>query len=389
VRQLAGCVLALVCFVAGPLARAQATNVPAAEKPLLESKTVTEAELDLSNQPFVFDGVPRGLMARYFNGRTAGTRSFVVGQFRLDPGSEPHPVHAHADDELLIVTAGEGEVDCAGRTTRVAAGSVMYSAPNVPHGIRNTGQTPLTFYFVKWIETATEAAPNTLTPAEVQAGWRLLWDGHTAEGWVGAKGGDFPADVWRMEQGTLAVEPTAPGAPWRGADIVPRERFGDFEFTADFRVPPGANSGIKYFVAAEPGQGSASSLGLEYQLIDDDRHPDAKQGRDGNRRLASAYDLFPAATAGVIRPAGEWNTARIVARGSRVEHWLNGVKVLEYDRSGASFRGELVRSKYREIAGFGQARDGHILLQDHGDRVQFRNLKIRPAPVAGTVAGGR
>lgn len=379
--------LALLCLGIGQ-AWAQGENAAPPEKPLLESKTVTEAELDLPNRPFVIDGVSRGNMAQYFNGRTAGTRSFVVGQFQLAPGSEPHPVHAHPDDELLIVTAGEGEVDCAGRTTRVTAGSVMYAAPNVAHGIRNTGSTPLTFYFVKWIETATEPEANTLTPAEARAGWRLLWDGRTTAGWRGAQEPAFPAATWRMEQGILTVDPVEPGTAWRGADIVTRERFSDFELSVDFAVSSGANSGIKYFVEADAGQGSASSLGLEYQLIDDERHPDAKQGREGNRKLAAAYDLYSPATAGLARPAGEWNTARIVARGGRVEHWLNGVKVLAYDRSGDSFRSDVARSKYRALAGFGQARDGHILLQDHGDRVQFRNLKIRPAPVAGTAAGG-
>ncbi|HEX2862141.1 MAG TPA: cupin domain-containing protein [Lacunisphaera sp.] len=121
-------------------------------KPLLSSKTITEAELDLPNQPFVFDGTVRGQMVQYFHGRTPGTRSMVVGQFRLAPGNEPHPLHAHADDEILIVTSGEGEVVCAGKTTRVTAGSVMYAAREVTHGIRNTGATPLAFYFIKWVE---------------------------------------------------------------------------------------------------------------------------------------------------------------------------------------------------------------------------------------------
>ena len=234
----------------------------------------------------------------------------------------------------------------------------------------------------------TPNAPNTLTPAEAASGWRLLWDGRTADGWRGAKEEGFPTAVWEMHDGVLSVLPAAAGTPWRGGDIVTRERFADFELSVDFAVSPGANSGIKYFVDAGPGQGSASSLGLEYQLIDDERHPDAKQGRDGNRKLAAAYDLYPAATAGLARPAGEWNTARIVARRGRVEHWLNGVKVLAYERSGDSFRQASESSKYRKFAGFGQARDGHILLQDHGDGVQFRNVKIRPAPTAGTAAGG-
>jgi quercetin dioxygenase-like cupin family protein len=118
---------------------------------LLESQTVTQAAL--KSAPFVFDGTTRGTMGLYFNGRTAGTRGLVVGQFVLNPGEEPHPIHTHVEDEILIVTSGDGEIICAGKTTAVSAGSAMYTTPNVPHGIRNTGKTPLTFYFIKWDET--------------------------------------------------------------------------------------------------------------------------------------------------------------------------------------------------------------------------------------------
>lgn len=130
-------------------------------KEILQSKTVTEAELDISNRPFVFDGTERGNMGLYFEGRTAGTRSFVVGQFQLAPGSEPHPIHTHTDDEVLIVASGEGEIRCDGKMTRVAAGSVMYSAPDVPHGIVNTGTTPLVFYFIKWVEVPIDTGKPT------------------------------------------------------------------------------------------------------------------------------------------------------------------------------------------------------------------------------------
>lgn len=231
------------------------------------------------------------------------------------------------------------------------------------------------------------AQPNTLTDAERTEGWRLLWDGSTAEGWVGAKAEAFPATAWRMVGGVLSVVPAGAGAPWRGADIVTRERFANFELSVDFRLSPGANSGIKYLVAAAPGQGGASSLGLEYQLVDDERHPDARAGRDGNRRLAAVYDLYPAAATKPARPIGEWNTARIVVQGAHVEHWLNGVKVVEFERGSEAFRAEVQRSKYRPNAGFGEARDGHILLQDHNDGVDFRNVKIRPLVLEGKTGG--
>ncbi len=224
---------------------------------------------------------------------------------------------------------------------------------------------------------ANGAAPNELAPEEARAGWRLLWDGRTTEGWRGAKADAFPADVWTLEQGELSVVKGDPDAGWRGADIVTRERFSDFELSLEFKLSPGANSGIKYFVEAGPGEGGASSLGLEYQLVDDERHPDAKQGHDGNRKLAALYDLFPASDAKPANPPGEWNVARIVARDGHVEHWLNGEKVLEYDRFSDEFRRAVETSKYRTNPGFGSWREGHILLQDHGDVVSFRNLKIR------------
>lgn len=224
---------------------------------------------------------------------------------------------------------------------------------------------------------AAERAPNTLSPEERDAGWRLLWDGRTSAGWRGAKTATFPSQVWTMGNGVWSVVPGEPGAAWRGADIVTREKFSDFELSVDFKIAPGANSGIKYFVAAGPGQGGASSLGLEYQLVDDERHPDATQGREGNRKLGAVYDLFPAEGAKPVNPPGEWNTARIVARGPRVEHWLNGVKICDYARFTDEFRTAVQASKYRTSPGFGEWREGHLLLQDHGDAVHFRNIKIR------------
>lgn len=211
--------------------------------------------------------------------------------------------------------------------------------------------------------------------------WRWLWNGQDAAAWRGAKSVEFP-EAWRIEGDALVVVPVAAGLPWRGADIVTRERFRDFELELEFRLSPGANSGIKYFVDADSGQGSASSLGLEYQLVDDERHPDAKQGRDGNRRLAAVYDLYPPAAEKTVRPPGEWNTARIVARGPTVEHWLNGVRVVTYQRFTDEFRRRVAESKYRTTSGFGEAHDGHILLQDHGDDVAFRRVRIRELDAA-------
>jgi len=227
--------------------------------------------------------------------------------------------------------------------------------------------------------------PNTLTAAEKADGWRLLWDGKTPDGWRSAKSGKFPTKGWEIQDGVLTVLASGGAESAGGGDIVTRERFSQFELRADFKITEGANSGIKYF--CEPnldpitGTGAkaatGSAIGLEYQILDDARHPDAKMGRDGNRTIGSLYDLIPAATAKKVNPIGEWNTALIVVRGKHVEHWLNGEKVLEYERGSKEFRDLVARSKYKSIPNFGELPDGHILLQDHGNRVSFRNIKIR------------
>lgn len=180
-----------------------------------------------------------------------------------------------------------------------------------------------------------------------------------------------------MKDGVLSVVRSDGREGGQGGDIITVERFADFELTVDFRITPGANSGIKYYVDPELNKGEGSSIGLEYQILDDARHPDAKLGKNGNRTLASLYDLYPASTAKKPHAIGEWNTAYIVSRGDRVEHWLNGERVLEYTRFTPQFRADVQGSKYKAWPHFGEMRDGHILLQDHGDTVFFRNIKIR------------
>jgi hypothetical protein len=224
---------------------------------------------------------------------------------------------------------------------------------------------------------ASETAPNSLTAEEKQAGWRLLWDGRTTTGWRSARSTEFPSKGWQIKDGVLLVQKSLVAGGNEGGDIVTRETFSDFELSVDFRITPGANSGIKYFVDADPAKGPISSIGLEYQILDDARHPDAKQGQNGNRTLGSVYDLFPAVDTKPTKPTGEWNTARIVSRGAHVEHWLNGTKIVEYDRFTEPFRSQVKASKYQTLSGFGEWKKGHILLQDHSDEVHFRNIKVR------------
>lgn len=232
---------------------------------------------------------------------------------------------------------------------------------------------------------AVETTANTLTEQEKKDGWRLLWDGRTTEGWRSAKAETFPGKGWEIKDGVLAVLAAGGAEAAAGGDIITRERFSEFELLVDFKITPGANSGIKYFVqpnldpitGAGAKAATGSAIGLEFQILDDQRHPDAKAGRDGNRTIASLYDLMPAAATKEPSPVGEWNTARIVVSGKHVEHWLNGKKVLEYERGSEVFRELVKKSKYKQIPGFGEWADGHILLQDHGNCVSFRKIRIK------------
>jgi len=169
-----------------------------------------------------------------------------------------------------------------------------------------------------------------------------------------------------------------------GGSIISRDRFTNFELVADFKLTPGANSGIKYFVQAnlDPDNqtGAGPSVGCEFQLLDDALHADAKLGRDGNRTLGALYDLIAPTAAKRPNPVGEWNTARIVVQDRHVEHWLNGQKILEYERGSTAFRAAVAQSKFSHIRDFGEWPSGYILLQEHGDRVHFRNIKIRILP---------
>ena len=220
--------------------------------------------------------------------------------------------------------------------------------------------------------------PNFLSPFEKNNGWELLFDGKSAKGWVGAYKTKFPEKGWEIKDGILRVLPSEGKESTNGGDIVTKEKFQAFDLSFDFKLAPGANSGVKYFVTlSENNQGSA--IGLEYQLLDDSLHPDATQGRDGNRTLASLYDLITAnKTARFIKQPGNWNTGRILVHpNGHVEHYLNGIKVLEYDRGSPAYRELVAISKYKVWNNFGEAPEGHILLQDHGNEVSFRSIRIK------------
>ncbi|NMB05202.1 MAG: DUF1080 domain-containing protein, partial [Bacteroidales bacterium] len=170
---------------------------------------------------------------------------------------------------------------------------------------------------------------NTISEKEAAEGWKLLWDGKSSEGWRGAKLDGFPEKGWSMEEGILKVHKSDGGESTNGGDIVTTKPYKNFMLKVDFRITEGANSGIKYFVDTNLNKGQGSAIGCEYQILDDRRHPDAKAGKDGNRTLGSLYDLIPASADKPFRN-GFFNTAMVVVEGNHVEHWLNGVKIVEY-----------------------------------------------------------
>ncbi len=223
--------------------------------------------------------------------------------------------------------------------------------------------------------------PNTLTDKEKKDGWKLLFDGKSTTGWRGAYKDKFPDKGWNVEDGMLVIQKSDGSESQSFGDIVTDAEYSDFDLMFEFKLTDGANSGVKYFVVEQQPKPKGSAFGLEFQVLDDDKHPDAKLGRDGNRTVGSLYDLIPA-SGKKANPIGEWNTGRVVSKGDHVEHWLNGKKVVEYDRGSEKFREAVAMSKYKAPeynanGRFGEATKGHILLQDHGDRVAYRSMKIK------------
>jgi len=224
---------------------------------------------------------------------------------------------------------------------------------------------------------------NQLTESEKRHGFRLLWDGKTSNGWRGAKLDKFPESGWEMKDGILTILETDGGESTGPGDIITTDQFSEFELELEFMITEGANSGIKYFVDPALNKGEGSAIGLEFQILDDKNHPDAKKGVNGNRTLGSLYDLITATNLSVegrgkgFKGIGNWNKARIVVKGNHVEHWLNNEKVVEFERGSQIFRALVAYSKYKDWPNFGEWPQGPILLQDHGNTVHYRSIKVR------------
>jgi hypothetical protein len=209
---------------------------------------------------------------------------------------------------------------------------------------------------------------NTLTDEEKAGGWKLLFDGKETSGWRAYAHTDFPKEGWVIEDGCLK---SAPGG--RGGDLVTTQPFTDFDVKFEWRISPGGNSGVKYLV--KEGQTGKAGVGFEYQVLDDTKNEDAQNGP--NRQAGALYALIAPNDSKRLKPVGEFNEGEIIVRGQHVEHWLNGAKIVECELGSPALKEAIARSKFAKITWFGQKRPTVILLQDHGDTVWFRNLKIK------------
>ncbi len=235
---------------------------------------------------------------------------------------------------------------------------------------------PLVAMAAEWCRVD-DARFHPLTSEERTAGWVSLFDGTSVSAWRGFHSDMFPTEGWRMELGSLRHGEGDGRGGRDGGDLLSRERYANFEFAADWCLQPGGNSGIKYLVLEQHTPPTAKgAFGLEYQLIDDIAHADAKQA---NRKTAGVYDVA-APGPKMLRPAGQWNHLKIIVRSGSVEQWLNGERVLAFELDSQQFRNWVAASKYKDDKRYGAAREGHIVLQEHGSGVAFRNVKVRRLP---------
>lgn len=210
-------------------------------------------------------------------------------------------------------------------------------------------------------------------PATLQHNWEILFDGKDLKKWRKTTSDSLPSNGWVIEGNTLSVTPGR-----KGGDILTRSLYSNFELVFDFKLTKGANSGIKYLVTQMENSKThhASMMGIEYQIIDDYNHPEIKDNPNGTTSTASAYLLYSPVGKKLL-PPGQWNRGKIIVKGKYAEHWLNGVLVTRYTRGTTEFDAKLSQTKFKDYPDYAKADIGHIMLTDHGDRVYFRNIKIR------------
>jgi hypothetical protein len=214
---------------------------------------------------------------------------------------------------------------------------------------------------------------NTLSPEETAIGWKLLFDGQTTAGWRGYARTNFPAHGWVVEDGCLKDEGSAGRQSAGGGDLVTVEKFDDFDLKFDWRICPGGNRGVKYFV--HEGKTGKNGVGCEYQLLDDSKNEDSANG--ANHQAGALYALIAPNDAKHLEPVGQFNRSEIIVRGNHVEHWLNGARIVEFEAGSPELKEAIAKSKFRNTPGFGEKMTTLLLLQDHGSAVWFRNIKIR------------
>ncbi len=217
---------------------------------------------------------------------------------------------------------------------------------------------------------------DQLTKAEKASGWKSLFDGATLNGWRGFHSDKVPAG-WAVEDGCIKKVPAEGEMARASGDLITVDQFDNFELSIEWKLAKGSNGGIKYLVSESLPPTGRSGVSFEYQVLDDENHPDAKAGIAGNRTAGSLYDLIPASKAKKLNPPGEFNQTRIIVKGNHIEHWLNDVKVVEFERGSENLKQHIAESKFKTTKGFGETAKGHILLQDHHDPVWYRNIKIR------------
>ncbi len=248
----------------------------------------------------------------------------------------------------------------------------LENLPYIYRGENMRSKIALSIIFTVLCALMTSAQNKTVN----DAGWRSLFDGKTFNGWRGFHSDKIPAG-WVIEDGCIKKVAAQGELGQAGGDLITVDQFADFELQIEWKLSKGGNSGIKYLVSESFPPSGKSGISFECQVLDDDNHPDAKKGITGTRTSGAVYDLIAPSKDKKLNPIGEFNQVRIIVKGNRIEQWLNGVKVVEFDRSSADFKQRIAQSKFKDTKGFGEAPKGHILLQDHGDAVWFRNIKIR------------